>query len=100
MAGDDGSVVRQLYLSLYNWVTFFGWLVVDLPIFSSQSGLSWIGHGPVGLIWVLGFEFCRLEVLFHGTLALLGGGHEAVYDAVKLPLLFSQTAALTEVMLA
>ncbi|CAD6239637.1 unnamed protein product [Miscanthus lutarioriparius] len=62
MAGDDGSVVRQLYLSLYNWVTFFGWL----------------------------------EVLFHGTLALLGGSHEAVYAAVKLPLLFSQTAAIAE----
>jgi hypothetical protein len=49
------------------------------------------------LIWVLEFEFCRLEVLYHGTLALLGGGHEAVYAAVKLPLLFSQTAAIAEV---
>jgi hypothetical protein len=36
-------------------------------------------------------------VLYHGTLALLGGGHEAVYAAVKLPLLFSQTAAIAEV---
>ncbi|XP_066317191.1 very-long-chain (3R)-3-hydroxyacyl-CoA dehydratase PASTICCINO 2A-like isoform X1 [Miscanthus floridulus] len=63
MAGDDGSVVRWLYLSVYNWVTFFGWL----------------------------------EVLYHATLALLGGGHETVYAAVKLPLLFSQTAALAEI---
>ncbi|XP_066308415.1 very-long-chain (3R)-3-hydroxyacyl-CoA dehydratase PASTICCINO 2A-like isoform X4 [Miscanthus floridulus] len=63
MAGDDGSVVRWLYLSLYNWVTFFGWL----------------------------------QVLYHAILALLGGGHEAVYAAVKLPLLFSQTAAIAEI---
>jgi very-long-chain (3R)-3-hydroxyacyl-CoA dehydratase len=26
-AGDDGSAVRRLYLSVYNWVSFFGWLV-------------------------------------------------------------------------
>ncbi|XP_066317193.1 very-long-chain (3R)-3-hydroxyacyl-CoA dehydratase PASTICCINO 2A-like [Miscanthus floridulus] len=64
MAGDDGSVVRRLYLSVYNWVSFFGWL----------------------------------QVLYHAILALLGGGHEAVYDAVKLPLLFSQTAAFTEIL--
>ncbi|OQU86314.1 hypothetical protein SORBI_3003G071300 [Sorghum bicolor] len=64
MAGDNGSVVRRLYLSVYNWVSFFGWLLV----------------------------------LYHAILALLGGGHEAVYDAVKLPLLFSQTAALAEIL--
>ncbi|PWZ08360.1 Very-long-chain (3R)-3-hydroxyacyl-CoA dehydratase PASTICCINO 2A [Zea mays] len=61
-AGDDGSAVRRLYLSVYNWVSFFGWL----------------------------------QVLYHVTLALLGSGHQAVYAAVKLPLLFSQTAALAE----
>jgi very-long-chain (3R)-3-hydroxyacyl-CoA dehydratase len=38
-----------------------------------------------------------LQVLYHVTLALLGSGHQAVYAAVKLPLLFSQTAALAEV---
>uniref|UniRef100_A0A804QKE1 Very-long-chain (3R)-3-hydroxyacyl-CoA dehydratase n=1 Tax=Zea mays TaxID=4577 RepID=A0A804QKE1_MAIZE len=63
-AGDDGSAVRRLYLSVYNWVSFFGWL----------------------------------QVLYHVTLALLGSGHQAVYAAVKLPLLFSQTAALAEIL--
>ncbi|WVZ72272.1 hypothetical protein U9M48_020760 [Paspalum notatum var. saurae] len=61
MAGGR-SVVQQLYLSVYNWVCFFGWL----------------------------------RVLYCATLALLASGHEAVYTAVKLPLLFSQTSALME----
>lgn len=58
-----------------------------------------MGPVAVGLIWVLGCEICRSQVLYHATLALFGSGHEAVYAAVKLPLLFSQTAALTEVNL-
>ncbi|KAJ1282586.1 hypothetical protein BS78_03G063900 [Paspalum vaginatum] len=40
----------------------------------------------------------RLQVLYCATLALLASGHEAVYTAVKLPLLFSQTSALMEIL--
>jgi very-long-chain (3R)-3-hydroxyacyl-CoA dehydratase len=96
-AGDDGSAVRRLYLSVYNWVSFFGWLV-DSKIRQFQVIEVSLG---LDARWpdshVLGSEFCRLQVLYHVTLALLGSGHQAVYAAVKLPLLFSQTAALAEV---
>ncbi|XP_034593825.2 very-long-chain (3R)-3-hydroxyacyl-CoA dehydratase PASTICCINO 2A isoform X1 [Setaria viridis] len=61
---ESRSAAQRLYLSVYNWVSFFGWA----------------------------------QVLYYATLALLGGGHETVYAAVKLPLLFSQTAMLTEIL--
>nr|CAB3472199.1 unnamed protein product [Digitaria exilis] len=66
MAG-SGSVVQRLYLSVYNWVVFFGW----------SDALS-------------------AQVLYYSTLALLVNGHETVYDAVEEPLLFAQTAAFVE----
>ncbi|EEC69956.1 hypothetical protein OsI_00414 [Oryza sativa Indica Group] len=60
----DGSTVRRLYLSIYNWVAFIGWA----------------------------------QVLCYMTLALLDKGHEAVYAAIERPLLFTQTAAILEVL--
>ncbi|BAD61104.1 tyrosine phosphatase -like [Oryza sativa Japonica Group] len=60
----DGSMVRRLYLSIYNWVAFIGWA----------------------------------QVLCYMTLALLDKGHEAVYAAIERPLLFTQTAAILEVL--
>jgi len=43
MAGDDRSVVRWLYLSVYNWVSFFGWLVDRFAYFQFliRSLLDW-----------------------------------------------------------
>jgi hypothetical protein len=97
------SVAQRLYLSVYNWVSFFGWSVACSSACSSSFffgflhfdwwEVCWIGHGHL----VGSFEFYRAQVLYYATLALLGGGHETVYAAVKLPLLFSQTAMLTEV---
>ncbi|XP_025878626.1 very-long-chain (3R)-3-hydroxyacyl-CoA dehydratase PASTICCINO 2A-like [Oryza sativa Japonica Group] len=60
----DGSMVRRLYLSIYNWVAFIGWA----------------------------------QVLCYMTLALLDKGHEAVYAAIERPLLFTQTAAILEIL--
>uniref|UniRef100_A0A0D9Y3A8 Very-long-chain (3R)-3-hydroxyacyl-CoA dehydratase n=1 Tax=Oryza glumipatula TaxID=40148 RepID=A0A0D9Y3A8_9ORYZ len=60
----DGSMVRRLYLSIYNWVAFIGWA----------------------------------QVLCYMILALLDKGHEAVYAAIERPLLFTQTAAILEVL--
>uniref|UniRef100_A0A0D3EJM6 Very-long-chain (3R)-3-hydroxyacyl-CoA dehydratase n=1 Tax=Oryza barthii TaxID=65489 RepID=A0A0D3EJM6_9ORYZ len=60
----DGSMVRRLYLSIYNWVAFIGWA----------------------------------QVLCYTILALLDKGHEAVYAAIERPLLFTQTAAILEVL--
>jgi very-long-chain (3R)-3-hydroxyacyl-CoA dehydratase len=60
----DGSMVRRLYLSIYNWVAFIGWA----------------------------------QVLCYMILALLDKGHEAVYAAIERPLLFTQTAAILEIL--
>uniref|UniRef100_A0A0E0FG96 Very-long-chain (3R)-3-hydroxyacyl-CoA dehydratase n=1 Tax=Oryza nivara TaxID=4536 RepID=A0A0E0FG96_ORYNI len=60
----DGSMVRRLYLSIYNWVAFIGWA----------------------------------QVLCYMILALLDKGHEAVYAAIERALLFTQTAAILEVL--
>jgi hypothetical protein len=80
-------MVSCLLLCLFKLFFFFGFLHFD------WWEVCWIGHEPLAE----SFEFYRAQVLYYATLALLGGGHETVYAAVKLPLLFSQTAMLTEV---
>ncbi|XP_027917689.1 very-long-chain (3R)-3-hydroxyacyl-CoA dehydratase PASTICCINO 2A [Vigna unguiculata] len=58
------SLLRRLYLSLYNWTVLFGWC----------------------------------QVLYFVLKTLNESGHEHVYDAAEKPLLFSQTAAVLEIL--
>uniref|UniRef100_A0A0E0JE33 Very-long-chain (3R)-3-hydroxyacyl-CoA dehydratase n=1 Tax=Oryza punctata TaxID=4537 RepID=A0A0E0JE33_ORYPU len=77
----DGSVLRRLYLSVYNWVVFIGWSLLA----SFFAGISWIGQS-------------RAQVSLSMILALLGDGHDAVYAAIERHLLFAQTAAIMEIL--
>ncbi|XP_054824382.1 very-long-chain (3R)-3-hydroxyacyl-CoA dehydratase PASTICCINO 2A [Prosopis cineraria] len=58
------SVLRRLYLSVYNWTVCFGWV----------------------------------QVLYLVLKTLKESGHEHVYDAAEKPLLFAQTAAVSEIL--
>ncbi|KAF0918286.1 hypothetical protein E2562_023364 [Oryza meyeriana var. granulata] len=64
-----------MYLSVYNWVVFFG---------------CWQLHGL--------FNILRVQVSWSMILALLKNGHEAVYAAIEQHLLFAQTAAIMEIL--
>ena len=96
------SMVGRLYLSVYNWVAFYGWSDALSAVFRFQTeflhAFLILGLGSL-LVWLgfLDFGSCRAQVLYYATLALLASGHETVYDAVEQPLLFAQTAALLEV---
>jgi very-long-chain (3R)-3-hydroxyacyl-CoA dehydratase len=105
MAG-VGSTVRRLYLSVYNWVVFYGWCVAPLPAAPSSSLIpdgilrpaslagSWF---EFGFLLDLGGPSCRAQVLYYAVMTLREKGHEAVYAAVEQPLQFAQTAAIMEV---
>ncbi|WVZ22655.1 hypothetical protein V8G54_001199 [Vigna mungo] len=60
------SLLRRLYLSLYNWTVLFGWC----------------------------------QVLYFVLKTLDESGHEHVYDRAEKPLLYAQTAAVLEVIVA
>lgn len=70
----------------------------------SSIFVCWPFHGldSQGVVFYRGSEFdldqCRAQVLCYMTLALLDKGHEAVYAAIERPLLFTQTAAILEVL--
>ncbi|GJN37484.1 hypothetical protein PR202_gb26443 [Eleusine coracana subsp. coracana] len=99
MAG-VGSAVRRLYLSIYNWVVFYGWCVAPLP---AARFYLWMDLALVLLLrW---FDLCllgswascyRAQVLYYAVMALRESGHEAVYPAIERPLQFAQTAAIME----
>ncbi|KAF2948420.1 hypothetical protein DAI22_01g034900 [Oryza sativa Japonica Group] len=84
----DGSMVRRLYLSIYNWVAFIGW---KIQIYSQERKTT----TPSVYNNTLPRE---AQVLCYMILALLDKGHEAVYAAIERPLLFTQTAAILEIL--
>jgi very-long-chain (3R)-3-hydroxyacyl-CoA dehydratase len=101
--GGSAAVARRLYLSVYNWVVFFGWSVLHLlrpslclPTYSQSAIFIRFVHLDYMHV-VAG----RVQVLYGAASALLleTSGHEAVYAAVERPLLFAQTAAVMEVHL-
>ncbi|RVX23991.1 Very-long-chain (3R)-3-hydroxyacyl-CoA dehydratase PASTICCINO 2A [Vitis vinifera] len=65
------SLLRRLYLTIYNWVVFFGWQVT---LFSLHFSFS---------------SFYSIHVL--------ESGHQHVYRAVERPLQLAQTAAVLEI---
>ncbi|KAK2973505.1 hypothetical protein RJ640_020167 [Escallonia rubra] len=73
MAGAS-SVMRRVYLALYNWAVFAGWQV----------------H--------LHHHISQLQVLYLAVKAIKESGYEHVYDAVKKPLLLAQSAAVLEIL--
>ncbi|VYS66440.1 unnamed protein product [Arabidopsis thaliana] len=66
------SVVRRVYLTLYNWIVFAGWQV-ELDSLSSF-------------------------VLYLAITTLKETGYENVYDAIEKPLQLAQTAAVLEIL--
>ncbi|KAE8725672.1 Very-long-chain (3R)-3-hydroxyacyl-CoA dehydratase PASTICCINO 2 [Hibiscus syriacus] len=62
------TVLRRLYLSIYNWTVFIGW------------------------------QASSFQVLFLALKTLKESGHENVYNAVEKPLLLAQSAAVLEIL--
>ncbi|KAA3464128.1 very-long-chain (3R)-3-hydroxyacyl-CoA dehydratase PASTICCINO 2 [Gossypium australe] len=88
------TVLRRLYLSIYNWLVFIGWQ-------ARSSQISFLFHNlPILNVYLCNsFVFlCRFQVLFLALKALKESGHEHVYNAVEKPLLLAQSAAVMEIL--
>jgi very-long-chain (3R)-3-hydroxyacyl-CoA dehydratase len=97
------SALRRLYLSVYNWVIFYGWCGAPACcwIVSRIGSCACVVASSAGSrfdLRLLGsWGCCRAQVLYYTVMALRESGHEAVYAAVERPLQFAQTAAIMEV---
>jgi len=95
------SLLKRVYLSIYNWAVFFGWLdllLLLLLIFFISFLLLQSYQFSFLLGLFVGTTDFRAQVLYFAVKTLIESGHEHVYNAVEKPLLLAQTAAVLEII--
>ena len=90
------SLLKRVYLSIYNWAVFFGWLDLFL-LFLFEFVVICFKILTFFVHFVGTIDF-RAQVLYFAVKTLMESGHEHVYNAVEKPLLLAQTAAVLEII--